>query len=95
MGYDYFQEFLKIKEMDNGSRFWKVDLHLHSPASHFDFKNKDINEYEYVKKLIDFGYDMVAITDHATGEWIDKLKTAAKAFKIEVKEKSLSSRVWK
>jgi len=87
MGYDYFQEFLKIKEMDNGSRFWKVDLHLHSPASHFDFKNKDINEYEYVKKLIDFGYDMVAITDHATGEWIDKLKTAAKAFKNRGKGK--------
>lgn len=80
MTYDYAGEFRVIERQASGSRFWKVDLHLHSPASH-DFRDKDVNEYKYVEALIDRGLDLVAVTDHGTGEWVDKLKNAAKAFR--------------
>lgn len=57
-----------------GSRWWKCDLHVHTPAS-FDFPDRnqatvtDWYNAVYVSRL-----DAVAVTDHNTGEFVDKVK---------------------
>lgn len=59
-----------------GARWWKFDFHTHTPASH-DYRDKPTPSPR--AWLLDFmraGIDCVAVTDHNTGEWVDKLKTA-------------------
>jgi hypothetical protein len=73
----------------NGSRWWKFDFHAHSPASddygrgvaQASLKNRTPKEW-----LLDYmhlGIDCVAITDHNTGAWIDRIKNALHELKSE------------
>lgn len=63
----------------NGSRWWKFDLHTHTPAS--DDYGKGSKQAELKQRtprewLLDYmraGVDCVAITDHNSGAWIDDL----------------------
>ena len=63
-----------------GSRWWRVDLHTHTPASH-DFKpeaeraNRDWPKW--VKAVRAAGLDAAAITDHNTAAGITELQRAA------------------
>ena len=59
-----------------GARWWKFDFHTHTPAS-ADFNDKDDVKL-WLKAFMDEGIDCVAITDHNSGEWIDRLKQALK-----------------
>ncbi len=65
-----------------GSRWWRVDLHAHSPASH-DFQPKADRETRDWKRWIeatrDAGIQAVAITDHNSAEAVDELQQAAAA----------------
>lgn len=61
----------------HGLRFRKFDLHIHTPASKC-FGDKFITPEQIVQKAIKEGISAIAITDHNTGEWIDKVKEAAK-----------------
>jgi histidinol phosphatase-like PHP family hydrolase len=64
----------------NGSRWWKFDFHAHTPAS--DDYGKGPNQAALKKCtpkewLLDYmraGIDCVAITDHNSAAWIDRLK---------------------
>ncbi len=67
-----------------GARWWKFDFHTHTPASEDygkgpqqpQFRNRIPKEW-----LLDYmraGVDCVAITDHNSGAWIDRLKDALK-----------------
>jgi PHP family Zn ribbon phosphoesterase len=60
-----------------GLHFRKLDLHIHTPASH-DFDDKKVEPSVVVAKALELGLDAIAITDHNTGDWIDRVKTAAK-----------------
>ncbi len=66
----------------NGSRWWKFDFHTHTPASDDYGKGPDqttLKQRTPREWLLDYmraGIDCVAITDHNTGEWVDRLKTA-------------------
>lgn len=73
-----------------GARWWKFDFHTHTPAS------KDTGAWQaaigtpseltpqaWLLKYMAAGIDCVAVTDHNTGEWIDKLKAAYMAMKRE------------
>lgn len=66
-----------------GARWWKFDFHTHTPAS------KDTSAWQaaigtpneltpenWLLKYMAAEIDCVAITDHNTGEWIDRLKAA-------------------
>jgi energy-coupling factor transporter ATP-binding protein EcfA2 len=71
-----------------GSRWWKIDLHTHTPASldtaAWQAAVGTTNEITPEKWLIRWmlaGLDAVAITDHNTGAWIDPLKSAYSAMK--------------
>lgn len=61
----------------------KLDLHVHTPAS-YDFCNKKVTADQIVDQAIKVGLDAIAITDHNTVDFIDKIKESAleKAFVI-------------
>lgn len=46
-------------------KWYKVDLHLHTPASH-DYEEPTATYYEWMCKVIEKELDVVAITDHNT-----------------------------
>ncbi len=61
----------------NGARWWKCDLHSHTPASH-DYRNdldREITPRDWLLGYMRTGIDCVAITDHNSGEWINRVKT--------------------
>ena len=63
-----------------GSRWWRVDLHCHSPAS-YDFRpDPSLSSPDWigwVETARDAGLHAVGVTDHNTAEGIDHLKNAA------------------
>ena len=63
-----------------GSRWWRVDLHAHSPESH-DFKDQPEEKadamHRWLEAACDSGIEAVAITDHNTAEAIGPIKDAA------------------
>ena len=64
--------------------YYKVDLHVHSPAS-FDYRaDGDIEATAFVQAFVDRGFDLVAITDHHSGEFVDRAKEAARAIANEL-----------
>jgi energy-coupling factor transporter ATP-binding protein EcfA2 len=66
----------------NGARWWKFDFHAHSPASDDYGKGpsqatlKTRTPREWLLDFMRVGIDCVAITDHNSGAWIDRLKDA-------------------
>jgi len=73
-----------------GARWWKFDFHTHTPAS------KDTGAWQaaigslaeltpqtWLLKYMAADIDCVAVTDHNTGDWIDKLKAAYEEMKAE------------
>lgn len=60
----------------NGGRWLKCDFHLHTPAS-LCFKDRNVTPEQWVDRCLEQGLDCVAITDHNTGEWIDRVKPVA------------------
>ena len=60
-----------------GLRFRKLDLHVHTPASN-DFRDRSVTAEQIVDRAIEAGLQGIAITDHNSGAWIDKVKNAAK-----------------
>ena len=65
-----------------GARWWKFDFHTHTPASHDYGQGPDQATLQQITPrdwLLDFmqaGIDCVAVTDHNSGEWIDRLQDA-------------------
>lgn len=65
-----------------GARWWKFDFHTHTPAS-IDYgmgpdsaQLKKITPEDWLLSYMRAGIDCVAVTDHNSGEWVDKLKEA-------------------
>lgn len=72
-----------------GARWWKFDFHTHTPAS------KDTGAWQaaigtaheltpelWLLKYMEAEIDCVAVTDHNSGDWIDKLKSAYANMKL-------------
>jgi len=63
-----------------GSRWWRVDLHAHSPASH-DFQNDGTAGADAARRWMesarDTGLDAVAVTDHNSSKFVTALQQAA------------------
>ena len=63
-----------------GSRWWKFDFHAHTPAS-VDYGKgprqgelRQIAPRDWLLGFMRTGVDCVAVTDHNTGEWVDRLQ---------------------
>ncbi|MBX4258554.1 AAA family ATPase [Clostridium estertheticum] len=71
-----------------GSKWWSVDFHCHTPASSDYGKGenqailKSITPTEYLLYYMRKNINCIVITDHNTGEWIDRLNDAY----VEMKE---------
>ncbi len=73
---------MKIETNCVGNRWWSIDFHCHTPASS-DY-GKGVNQVElaatspkeYLKFYMDKEIDAIVVTDHNSGDWIDKLKSA-------------------
>jgi len=66
-----------------GSRWWKLDVHTHTPASKETEvwqqavgKPDEVTPAKWLLQYMAAGIDCVAVTDHNSGEWIDRLKNA-------------------
>ncbi|MBW3140139.1 AAA family ATPase [Ferrimonas balearica] len=65
-----------------GARWWKFDFHTHTPAS-FDYGKNDSSlrlsktPEDWLLDYISKGIECIAVTDHNSGDWVDKLKEAA------------------
>lgn len=63
-----------------GARWWKFDFHAHTPAS-MDYGKgskqsslKQLTPRDWLLGFMRAKVDCVAVTDHNTGEWFDRLK---------------------
>ncbi|WP_139839416.1 PHP domain-containing protein [Halomonas sp. CSM-2] len=71
-----------------GARWWKFDFHTHTPAS-FDYGKADVHlktsktPRDWLLDYIAKGIECVAVTDHNSGDWVDKLKEAAEILRGE------------
>ena len=64
-----------VKSLSRAHRactYRKVDLHVHSPASSDYSGVRNVSALEYVSAFVTKGFDLIAITDHNTGAFIDK-----------------------
>ncbi len=68
--------------MSTGLQYKKLDLHVHTKASH-DF-NGEITPQDIVNKAIEKGLDAIAVTDHNTVGWVDEVKKAAEGTVLTV-----------
>lgn len=59
-----------------GARWFKCDLHVHTPASQC-FRDRNVTPEQWVDACLEAGLHCVAVTDHNTGAWIDCIKEAA------------------
>jgi len=64
-----------VNEKTIGNKWYKFDFHTHTPASS-DYANKADTEIDWLKSLMLKEVDCVAVTDHVSGAWVDRLKTA-------------------
>ena len=73
-----------------GARWWKFDFHTHTPASDDYGKGptqaslKRTMPKDWLLGFMRAGVDCVAVTDHNSGEWIDKLQAALVELKQEL-----------
>ena len=67
-----------------GSRWWKFDFHTHTPASadtYWTQQGIDLSPQEWLLRYMAAEIDCVAITDHNSGTWVDRLKAAYEEMK--------------
>ena len=58
-----------------GAKWWKFDFHTHTPKSNdFSQEYKNMTPEMWLRAFMDKEIDCVAITDHNSGGWIDRLK---------------------
>jgi hypothetical protein len=71
-----------------GSRWWKMDFHTHTPSSLDTIAwqkakgtTEEITPETWLQTYMSAKIDIVAVTDHNTGEWIDILKNTYESLK--------------
>lgn len=60
-----------------------LDLHVHSPASH-DWQGPSPDPEEFIRAVAASGLRGIALTDHASGAWINAVKAPARAAGVTV-----------
>lgn len=64
-----------------GSNWWSFDFHNHTPASsdYDSTERTQLSPSDWLLSHMRAGTDCVAITDHNSGDWLDRLKTELEA----------------
>ena len=67
-----------------GARWWRFDFHAHTPASRdtcWAASGPALSPEDWLLAYMRAGIDCVAVTDHNSGAWIDRLKDAYSAMR--------------
>ena len=65
-------------DLPNGAHWLKADLHIHTPASQdIDSNYKNATPQNVVNAALNKGLDIIAVTDHNTVDWCEKVRAAA------------------
>lgn len=70
-----------------GARWWTLDFHAHTPASRdtpWHTQNLPLTPEQWLLRYMEAAIDCVAVTDHNSGAWVDKLKTAYATMQAQV-----------
>jgi energy-coupling factor transporter ATP-binding protein EcfA2 len=67
-----------------GTRWYKCDFHLHTSESKCFKEREIVTPEQWVQEAINKELDCVAVTDHNSGQYIDKIKEAAKNTSLTV-----------
>ena len=65
-----------------GARWWKFDFHTHTPASldtpwsGIENEKERLSPEQWLLRFMEAQIDCVAVTDHNTSDWIDRLENA-------------------
>lgn len=70
-------------EMYKGNKWYKCDLHLHTKDSNC-FLDKTITPNEWIDEVVKKGVECIAVTDHNSGEGIDKIIELGKEVGVTV-----------
>lgn len=62
-----------IKKTKTDFKFYKMDIHIHTPAS-IDYQNFDVTNLDILQKAESKGLDIISFTDHNTIHGYQKLK---------------------
>lgn len=73
----------KTPQYRTGLSFKKLDLHTHTPASKC-FRDRTVTPEQIVQAALAKNLDGLAITDHNSGGWIDRVKIAAEGSPLVV-----------
>ena len=68
---------------EHGSKFFKTDLHFHTPASQC-YKNKDVTVKNIIDEAINQNLEVIAITDHNDISGIEEAREYSKGRSIYV-----------
>lgn len=60
-----------------GTKWYKCDLHLHTPASKCFQDRETVTPEQWVQEAIDKGLTCVAVTDHNSAEWVELIQAEA------------------
>ncbi|MCU0441119.1 MAG: PHP domain-containing protein [Bacteroidia bacterium] len=60
-----------------GTKWYKCDLHLHTPASKCFHDRDTVTPEQWVQEAIDKGLNCVAVTDHNSAEWVELIQEEA------------------
>ena len=69
-----------------GARWWKFDFHTHTPASadtYWAKNNIELSPEQWLMRYMQAEVDCVVVTDHNSGAWIDKLKSAYQGMHVK------------
>lgn len=72
----------EIERGTHGARYYKSDLHVHTPGSH-DYE-ADLSPDELIDAFIEEGLELVAVTDHDCDGIYEELREAAEERPIEI-----------
>lgn len=74
--------------MVHGAKWWKFDVHAHSPASRCwrGPPPATFTPADWLLSQMRAGLDCVAVTDHNSGDWIDDIKEAGERLAVEQPE---------
>ncbi|MPZ49587.1 MAG: PHP domain-containing protein [Dehalococcoidia bacterium] len=79
------KEIQTLLEQSSGARFLAADLHIHTQASpDTDKKWQALGPEEVVNQALAKGLDIIAVTDHNTAEYCDKVIDAAQGTTLHV-----------
>lgn len=72
------KELHQLLDQSSGAVFLAADLHVHTPASQdMDKKWQEATPGDVVKHALDNGMRIIAVTDHNTADWCEKVREAA------------------